>query len=162
MEPQTPTHPQSVMIGEVEARLLATQPSEARGEATTLQVVLQHLPDGNPQTERYRALKDYQQYAGEADFGNLMGGKPHLREHPQDYWPVESHVVPITTGSEIYEIVDFWGLIDNVDDSETVIVDEPGRSNHYQLTIDIISIADIAGYQTRDAVIDEYSPRLEA
>lgn len=173
MNPVEPTTPKGVTIGEIEARLEASQPSEKRGEPTGLDIYIQYIEDGETQSSRYRGLKDLQQYAGEADFGMQMGGKPHLQEHPQDYWPVDSHVVPVVVGSEIYEIESFWGLITGISD-ESVIVAPPtgygysygddygdGRNpNLYRLSVDIVTLADIDEYANREELLADLSPVL--
>ena len=185
MEPQEPVDDSGITIGTVDALLLSSQPSEKRGESTTLEIVLQHLPEDRPKSLRYQTLKQYQQYAGEAVYGTVLGGDAYFREHPQEYWDQASHVVPVVTGDDVHEIRDFWGVITNVDDSDTTIIGEPDEAiigggygedygasyggeivgstqtdNHYQLSIEIVPVGDVEEFADREDVFADLSPPL--
>lgn len=172
-----PTDPKNVTIDEIEFRPIDSRPARRRGDTATVEI----LADDVSPVATYRLIKRYEEYAGEADFGQLLGGRPYVREHPLNEWPVDSHIVPVVYGSDLRDEQSFWGVITGLnDDSRTIEETQTGgdsygtkpygiepygeafekTSNTYRLSIDIVKLADIDEYADRDELLEDLSPTV--
>ena len=172
-----PNDPKNVTIGGIEATPADIRPSRKRGDEATLEVVF----DDVSAVAYYRLLKRYEEYAGEADTGQLLGGKPYVREHPLEQWPVDSHIVPVVYGEELAEDESFWGVITEVSDDSQYIADtetgdesygvkpygiepygeayEPS-GNHYRIGLEIVKLAEYSEYSDRSALLADLNPTV--
>lgn len=175
-----PTQTSSVTIAGIEATAVDVRPSQNRGEATNIDVYISETEGLDTAALRYDLLKRYQIYAGEADVGVGLGGRPYVREHPLDEWRVESHVVPVIYSDDISD-QSFWGVITAVDDDSVMItsaindaawgegtwgygpwarlLDDDG-ANTYRLTFEITPLARIDEYRDRESLLADLSPRV--
>lgn len=165
---KVPTQPSGVTIAGIEATHLDTRQSPQIGETTTIEVLFEETSELAAPGDRYKALRAYGQYAGEADYGRGLGGRPHVTEHPVADWPVDSHVVSVVYSPDNYADDPFWGLITNIDDNSVTV--EGGRSatastgsaaatdNIYRLTVEIVKLASLSSYDSRGAVLSDLGP----
>ena len=175
-----PTQTSAVTIDGIEATAVDVRPSQKRGESTSIDIHITQKDGLETPAIRYDILKRYQVYAGEADVGMALGGRPYVREHPLDEWRVDSHVVPIVYSEDISD-QSFWGVITAVDDdsiqisSTTTDADwgtetwgygawaravEDDGSNTYRLTFEIAPLARIDEYPDRESLLADLSPRV--
>lgn len=173
----SPNKPKNVTVAGFEATPVNIRPGRKRGEASTLALVFNDISS----VAYYRFVKRFEEFAGEADFGQLLGGKPFVREHPLEQWPVDSHIVPVVYGDEVAEDRSFWGVIVAVDDASTFIADtvkgdssygtkpysiepygeafEPS-DNHYRLNLDVVKLAPLEDYADRSELLADLSPSV--
>ena len=176
-----PTQTSAVTIAGIEGTAADVRPSRQRGETTEIDVALK-ISDGlEPPAVRYDRLKRYQEYAGEADYGRGLGGRPYVREHPLEEWPVDSHVVPVIYSDDIAD-QSFWGVIVGVSDETRMIapglnfadwaeqtwgtgtwaadLPDAARGNLYRLTIELAPLAQLYEYDDRSELLADLSPRV--
>lgn len=177
MMPTEPTDPKRVSVGGIEATPLDTRPQPQLGESATLNLLLRDNASINVSRRgRYYQLLVYGRYAGEADYGKLLGGVPYLRERPLPQWDVESHVVPIVFGAESSDR-SFWALVTGVSDNSTFVSGVTGGGdgaygvepygstygiapidqNIYRVDLDVVNLALIDDYPNRQALLDDLS-----
>ena len=176
-----PTQTSAVTIDGIEATAVDVRPSRQRGETTEIDVAVTNTDGLEASAVRYDRLKRYQVYAGEADVGVGLGGRPYVREHPLDQWRVDSHVVPVIYSADIAD-QSFWGVIVGVSDETQMIapgldyaawgeqvwgtetwaanLPDEAQGNVYRLTFEIAPLAQLYEYNDRSALLADLSPRV--
>jgi hypothetical protein len=176
----SPTKSNGVTVGGVNASLLADSDiPTTRGEPATLNLRLSRdLEITQPRHKRRAELLKYEEFAGEAALGRELGGVPFINESPQPAWPVDSHIVAVEYGSDI-ATESIWGYIQAVTDESTLrssvdlIGEQPygddyGRTygsriadaNTYRVSLDIVKLAPLSEYATRDDLVADLSPDI--
>ncbi|MDJ1434770.1 hypothetical protein [Halostagnicola sp. A-GB9-2] len=160
------------------------QPTYARGEQETLEVLItdefEHEPwtvggvwggeDGTLWGEtlggtwgdedlvgrvtRYTRLREYLEYAGEGSSYQLIGGSAAVHENPLDEWPVDSHIVPIEPGENIWYNPGMWALITGGSDETTNV----SKDSVFRLNFEITMLAKLHEYEDREELLDDLSP----
>lgn len=172
-----------VRVGDAKVLALDGQISVAWGEETSLTALCVDTIY-EPATHWYGILRDYQRNAGADAFGRLDGGDPWVRDASRPSWPVESNVLRIEAGADVYEFEDVWALLTGVDDSAVVVKEgfrtEPvgygsdgygstrygseflPAENAYEVELSLVPLAHLADYDTRDALLaDVASPTIQ-
>lgn len=106
---------------------------------------------------RYHRLRQYLEYAGEADYGTGLGGTVFVREHPLEAWPVDSHIVAVEPGPGVAHTEAFWGLITGGSDDSQVVGDRQGV---FRLTLEVVRLADRDEYDDRAELLAGLNPPL--
>lgn len=175
-----PTNPNDVTVAGINASLLAdTEIAGKRGDTITLQLLFDRdLDILKPRHKRRAEILEYEEFAGEADIGRQLGGKPYIKESPQAVWPVESHIVRVEYGSDI-ATESIWGYIEAVTDNSTLrssvdlVGQEPygdiyGRTygsrfadaNTYRVSVDVTKLAPLSEYASRSDLLADLSPNV--
>ena len=177
-----PERDKAVTLDGIEATPENIRPARKLGEETDISLHIDS--DASLDTSapvRYRLLRQFEVYAGEANVSKALGGRAYVRETPLDIWPVDSHIVPVIYGDGIVDDESFWGVIDAVEDNSTILgppetgdgeaygmtvygFDQYGElavgpgPNHYRLSISITTLAPLREYDSRSELLADLSP----
>lgn len=147
-----------VLVDDLSADYLEGHFTPTRGEEFTLSLLVR-TSDKHSETapDRYESLREFLEYAGEADTGKLEGGDPYVRENPIDSWPVDSHVVALRFGRGVHHMSDMWAVVVGGTDNSEI---RRETENRYRLDMDMVYLAPLDEYDSRGELLDDLSPGI--
>ena len=121
--------------------LASAPPTYTRAETTTLEFTF-------PSEADLQTARNHLEYAGAAQYGGTVRGRPWFMERLPSGTPVASNVIAIEPQFSNVPLKGLWGLI--VGGQETT----PPPTVDYSASFEVFVLADLADYTTRADVVN--------